>query len=169
MTISVGNGPDKWSSFWLSIIRITIGALWIKSGVQKVMDGEFTEKIEGTIAYLLSGDVPGWFLTLFETYITPNAATWAQIVQWGEIVIGALLIIGLFVNLAALGGVFLNSTFFFLASWSSPSTWSLNLLLIIIQMVILLSSGSKALSVDKKLFRKRKVLRKVFLNKKNMY
>lgn len=169
MTISVGNGPDKWSSFWLSIIRITIGGLWIKSGVQKVLDGKFTEKIEGTIAYLLSGDVPGWFVTLFETYVTPNAALWAQIVQWGEIAIGILLIIGLFVNLAVLVGIVFNTTFFFLASWSSPSTWSLNLLLIVIQVVLLLASGSKAISIDKKLFRKRKFLRRLFLNKKNLY
>ncbi len=169
MSIAVGNAPDKYSSFWLSVIRITMGAVWLHAGYGKIKSPDFVNGIELTLTKMLSGDVPAWFSSLFHAYILPNAHTAGTILQWTEVMVGVLLIVGLFVNLAALANIKLNTMFFFLSGWMGASGWTLNLLMIAIAVAILFSSGSKAVSIDKYLFRKHRFLRLIFLNKKTLY
>jgi len=169
MSISVGNAPDKYSSFWLSVIRIMMGAVWLHAGYEKVKSPDFVNGIEQTLNKMLSGDVPVWFSSLFHNYILPNAHTAGTLLQWAEVTIGVLLILGFLVNIAAIGSIKLNAMFFILSGWMSAAGWTLNLLMIVIGVVLLFASGSKAVSCDKYFFRRHKFFRVIFLNKKTLY
>ena len=169
MSIAVGNAPDKYSSFWLSVIRVCVGLVWLHAGYEKVKTPEFVQGIEAILSKMISGNAPQWFVSLFKTYIIPNAYMWVQIIQWAEVAIGVLLIVGFLINIASFGSVVLNITFFFLAGWMGAATWTLNLFMIGIASVLFFASGAKAVSLDKYIFRRHKFFRTIFLNKKTLY
>jgi thiosulfate dehydrogenase (quinone) large subunit len=101
----------------LAIIRIYIGYAWLTAGIGKLTGGGFDASgfIQGAIANA-GGDHPavqGWWATFLETVALPNAELFSFMVMWGEILVGAALILGIFTNFAALMGITMNFAFLF--------------------------------------------------------
>lgn len=57
--------------------------------------------------------VQGWWAAFLETVALPNAGLFSFIVMWGEFLVGAAFIRGLFTNFAALMGIAMNFAFLF--------------------------------------------------------
>ncbi|SHG26530.1 DoxX family protein [Ornithinibacillus halophilus] len=101
----------------LAIIRVYIGYSWLTSGWGKVTGGGFdaTGFLSGAVASA-GGEHPavqGWWATFLEAVAIPNAGLFSFLVMWGEVLVGAALILGIFTNFAALMGITMNFAFLF--------------------------------------------------------
>ncbi|WP_163969401.1 DoxX family protein [Oceanobacillus halotolerans] len=101
----------------LAFLRIYIGYQWFTSGFGKITTGGFDASgfLQGAIASA-GGDHPavqGWWATFLEAVALPNAGLFSFLVMWGEVLVGAALILGLFTNFAALMGITMNFAFLF--------------------------------------------------------
>ena len=125
----------------LAFIRIYIGYTWLTSGLGKMMSGGFDASgfMQGAIASA-GGENPavqGWWAAFLETVALPNAGLFSIMVQWGEVLVGAALILGIFTNFAALMGITMNFAFLF------SGTVSVNAQMVLLT-VFLIAAGFNA-------------------------
>ncbi|RDW20442.1 DoxX family protein [Oceanobacillus chungangensis] len=108
---------NKFVAGVLAILRIYIGYTWLMGGLGKVTSGGFDASgfIQGAIANSTGegATVQAWWGTFLETVALPNAGLFSFMVMWGEILVGAALILGIFTNFAALMGITMNFAFLF--------------------------------------------------------
>src|SRR5947209_1962073 len=121
---------------WL-IVRLYVGYQWITAGLEKLtgysftFDASFGQKlsspwvfgahdgaaIKGFVSGALaqaSGPHPavqGWYASFLQSVVLPNAALFAYLVTFGEVLIGLGLIFGVLTGIAAFFGVFMNLNF----------------------------------------------------------
>ncbi len=106
---------------WL-IVRLYVGWQWLTSGWGKVGEASWTgdnagTAVEGFVQGALektSGshpDVQAWYGWFLEEVVLPNADVFGHLVAYGELLVGAALILGLFVGIAAFFGVVMNTSF----------------------------------------------------------
>ncbi len=120
---------------WL-IVRLYVGYEWLTAGLDKLTGYSFTitdfgqkvgtpwvfgahdgAAIKGFVAGALaqtSGAHPavqGWYAWFLQNFVLPNAAVFAYLVTFGEVLIGLGLIFGCLTGIAAFFGVFLNMNF----------------------------------------------------------
>ncbi|SLL36957.1 DoxX [Mycobacteroides abscessus subsp. abscessus] len=101
----------------LAMLRIYLGYEFIHAGYGKITSGGFdaTGFLQGAIASS-TGDHPavqGWWATFLEHVALPNADLFTFMVQWGELLVGIALILGLFTSFATLMGMVMNFAFLF--------------------------------------------------------
>lgn len=98
----------RWQVLALTILRITIGWHFLYEGLIKVMNPEWS-----AISYLNGASGP--FASLFKSLASNSAAI--EVVnllnQWGLVIIGFSLMIGLFSRWACLGGMALLALYYF--------------------------------------------------------
>jgi thiosulfate dehydrogenase (quinone) large subunit len=117
------------SVIWL-IARLWLGYGWLNAGYQKLWGSEkaafwngggagvkgfATAGVTGSKAGT-GGASYGWFAGILHGFVIPNASWIARVVTLSELVIGALLILGLFTGLAAVAGLALNVVYMFSGS-----------------------------------------------------
>ncbi len=113
----------RFSFFWL-IVRLYVGYEWLMAGWNKLGNPAWTggnagAAIKGFVAGALaktSGehpDVSGWYAGFLENVVLPHASFFSHLVTYGEILVGAALILGLFTGIAAFFGVFMNMSYLF--------------------------------------------------------
>jgi len=101
----------------LAIIRIYLGYQFLHAGIEKLTSGAFDASgfLKGAIA-ASTGEHPavqGWWAAFLEHVALPNAEVFSFLVQWGEILVGIALILGLLTNFATLMGMVMNFSFLF--------------------------------------------------------
>ena len=122
--------------FWL-IIRLYIGYEWLTAGLEKLTGYSFTfdafakptgygpwvfsahdgAALRGFVAGALAqahGPYPAvqsWYAGFLQSFVLPNAAVFAYVVTFGEILVGLGLIFGVLTGIAAFFGVFMNLNF----------------------------------------------------------
>lgn len=121
---------------WL-IVRLYVGYQWITAGFEKLtgysvtFDSTFGHKVSSPWVFsnhdgaalqgFISGSlaqasgthpaVQGWYASFLQNFVLPNAAVFAYMVTFGEILIGLGLIFGVLTGIAAFFGVFMNLNF----------------------------------------------------------
>jgi thiosulfate dehydrogenase (quinone) large subunit len=117
------------SVIWL-IARLWLGYSWINAGYQKLWGSEKAAfwngggaGVKGFATAGVTGSTSGkggasygWFAAFLHNFVIPNASWIAKVVTLSELVIGALLILGLFTGLAAFAGLVLNLVYMFSGS-----------------------------------------------------
>jgi len=141
-------GATKESAVWLALIRILIGYEWLRAGWEKVSDPEFAAGLSGTLAFFAKENPNGWYIGFLQNVALPNVTIFAQLVAWGELLVGLALVLGLFTEVAAFFGMVMNVNFFFAASHLSPSTYSLNMVMFVVTLILLLTRAGKSLGLD---------------------
>jgi thiosulfate dehydrogenase (quinone) large subunit len=114
------------SVLWL-VARLWLGYGWLNAGYQKLWGSEkavfwngggagvkgfATAGVTGSKAGT-GGASYGWFAGFLHGFVIPNASWIAKVVTLSELVIGALLILGLFTGAAAAAGLALNVIYMF--------------------------------------------------------
>ncbi|NPD90352.1 MAG: DoxX family membrane protein [Asgard group archaeon] len=137
------------NNIWLVILRLTLGLEWFMAGLHKLLDPTYIPGIGGTIGFFGSAGNPNlWFQNVATNVFLTNPEVFGWLISVGELLVGVAFIFGALLNFAALAGVFMNLLFYFAAGWLSASTQSINWIMAILTLVLLISTGSKALSVD---------------------
>lgn len=104
--------------FWL-LIRLYVGYEWLMAGIDKlgneawigVRGGEGLRGfIQGSLAKTAGAhpDVASWYAWFLKAAVLPHPVAWSLLVSWGEVLVGAGLILGIFTGIAAFFGVFMN-------------------------------------------------------------
>jgi thiosulfate dehydrogenase [quinone] large subunit len=117
------------SVIWL-VARVWLGYGWLNAGYQKLWGSEKAAfwdgggaGVKGFAAAGVAGSTAGkggasygWWASFLHGFVLPNASWIARLVTVSELVIGALLILGLFTGAAAVAAVALNMIYMFSGS-----------------------------------------------------
>ena len=132
------------------LILLADGLVWLKSSYGKFSGGDFVAGLPATFGKFASKNPYPRFKDFLTSTAIPNYQVFGNLVLWGELFVAvaivgltALLLFGVKLNkpwlillkLGLLGGAFLNLIFFLASGWTSPSTESLNLLMLAVQAV----------------------------------
>ena len=128
---------------WL-VVRLYVGYEWLMVGWGKLGNPAWIGDKAGTaVAGFLNGalqktgghhpDVSGWSGAFVQIVALPNASVFSYLVTFGEILVGAALILGAFTGIAAFFGTFMNLNFLF------AGTVSLNPVLLLLQLFLILA------------------------------
>jgi thiosulfate dehydrogenase [quinone] large subunit len=121
----------RFAWLWL-IIRLYVGYQWLSSGWGKISGGTWAsgESLksfwENAVAIPEQGKpaiAVGWYRDFIQYMLDNGWYTWfADVIMWGEFLIGIALIIGALTGIAAFFGVFLNWNFI-MAGTASTNAW----------------------------------------------
>jgi thiosulfate dehydrogenase [quinone] large subunit len=135
-------GSTRFAWLWL-ILRLYLGWQWLSSGWGKISGGTWAsgESLKGfwtnAVAIPEQGKPPiafDWYRDFIQFMLDRGWYTWfADVIMWGEFLIGIALILGAFVGIAAFCGAFLNWNFIM------AGTASTNGLLFAIAIVLMLA------------------------------
>ena len=139
----------KTAWFWL-ILRVYVGYEWLAAGLDKVVDpvngpkwvgAEAGTAVKGFLTGALGKadpvkfahpDVSQGYAYFINNFAMPNAELFSYMVAYGEVLVGAALILGFLTGLSAFFGVFMNFNYLFAGTVSvNPEFLLLGLLLIL--------------------------------------
>ncbi len=138
---------------WL-IVRLYVGYQWISAGFEKLTGYSLFGEAQKGGAWIFSGhdsaamagfvsgalklstgahpSVQGWYAWFLQSLVLPNAAFFAYVITFGEILVGLGLIFGCLTGIAAFFGVFMNLNFMLAGAVSiNPVIGALALFLIL--------------------------------------
>lgn len=134
--------------FFLLFI-LAIGLVWLKSSYGKLTGGVFVDGLGKTLTMFASKNPYPWYKDFLTQVAIPNAKTFGLLTMWGEFLsavsitaasiilmaTGGSKLVKIVLLLGLLGGAFLNAVFWLASAWTSPSTDSLNLLMLVLQAI----------------------------------
>lgn len=127
------------ASVVLLIFRLYVGYHWITAGWEKLTGDEAFSALGflkfATSEKMTTGENPsvqGWWASFLENVAIPNIGLFSFLVEWGELLIGIALILGIFTNFAATMGALMNFAFMLSGSTSiNPQMLFLTLFIIV--------------------------------------
>jgi thiosulfate dehydrogenase (quinone) large subunit len=136
-------GSTRWAWLWL-VMRLYVGYSWLNSGIGKLGNPAWTQTGEALKGFweraVLVPDPPArpaiafdWYRTFIQTLLDTSSYTWfAKLVTFGEVMIGAALILGAFTGIAVFFGAFMNWNFMMAGTASiNPLLFTLSIFLIL--------------------------------------
>ncbi|MDP2676948.1 MAG: DoxX family protein [bacterium] len=88
------------------LLRISLGGLFFYSGITKIMNPDWS-----AAGYMAGAKT---FASFFQLLSSPAYIGWVNLLnEWGLTILGAALILGLFVRWAAIGGVIIMMLYYF--------------------------------------------------------
>lgn len=122
-------GTVTWAWLWL-IARLYIGFIWISAGWEKIHNPVWVGDSSGqALSGFVQGalekaagahpDVQGWYASFLQNEVLNHASFWSYLVSFGELLVGAALILGFFTGIAAFLGLFMNMNYLLAGSVST--------------------------------------------------
>lgn len=113
-----------------TVVRVYVGYEWLIAGYHKVINpiwvgsnagGAITGFVNGALAKTVGEhpDVTMWYAWFLQHVVLPHANTWSHAIAYGELLVGAGLILGAFTFLAAFFGAFMNVNYLLAGTVSS--------------------------------------------------
>ena len=136
---------------WFVLLRIGVGAIWLRSGLLKIPRKEYLRYGEKFERYIDKNPFP-WYGAFLKHCMLPFSRPAGYFFVTAEVIVGLTLILGLLTVPMAIAGVFFNINFRLAAGWQSPSNTPLNYLMILCQLLVVASGAGGHLSLDALLF-----------------
>jgi thiosulfate dehydrogenase [quinone] large subunit len=119
----------KTSQLWpVTLLRVYTGVFFFYYGFGKVRNPNFADGLSGFVSRNLENCF-GFMRPFLESVVLPNSGVFAFLVSWGELLIGAALIVGLATRYASIAGAVMVVVFWFtkgqgfLAAQNHDSIW----------------------------------------------
>lgn len=142
------NVSNKLPLYFL-LILLAIGLIWLKSSYGKLTGGVFVDTLGKTLTMFASKNPYPWYKSFLTNVAIPSSATFGLLTMWGElltavsitassvllIATGGSKLIKIILLLGLLAGAYLNAIFWLASAWTSPSTDSLNLLMLTLEAI----------------------------------
>lgn len=133
----------------LLLILLCIGVIWLKSSLSKFTNGDFASLLGEVLSKTVDKNPYPLFKQFLTNIVIPNSYLFGSSVMWGELLSGISITAGVILLLkeyrikwakllliaGLTGGVFLNINFWLGLGNASPASDSLNLLMIMIEMI----------------------------------
>ena len=135
----------------LVILRIAIGYWFLKFGYAK-----YTGMLEGTkltaqLAGLTKDMPPGWF-PWYQSFLTDvvasHASFFAYLILFGELAVGAALVIGFLTRPALLAGMFMNLSYHLASGYKPGASGFVNMVFICAELSLIFTPVGRCLGVD---------------------
>jgi thiosulfate dehydrogenase [quinone] large subunit len=85
-------GQGRSGLMGLLAVQAIIGYEWLVSGLAKIVRGDFVSGLREQLPDL-SAEAPGWFKSILDVVVIPNATFFAVLIEVGELLIGVALIV----------------------------------------------------------------------------
>jgi len=128
-------------------VRLYTGYFFFKYGLEKLTRGFGGTELHDTLARWAAGPAYDFYTPFLQSVAIPHAGLFARLVAYGELVVGALLLLGCATRLAALGGIFLCFNFLFASGESILSVEAPSVFLLLLLTVYATAAG-RALGLD---------------------
>ncbi|MFQ5817872.1 MAG: DoxX family protein [Terriglobia bacterium] len=132
----------------LVVLRVYLGVLFLRSALPKVQAGS---EWAGRMAAFLERVLPRsyeFYRGFLEATVLPNKELVAFLVSWGEVLVGAALLLGVVTRLAALMGIVMTGNYLLAKGVSWLAASSHDALFILMLLVVLLGAAGRAYGVD---------------------
>src|ERR671922_964754 len=152
------NAPE----IWIALLRMIVGAWFLKAvwtkltvsfawGIVPYIDvsSRFINFHPKRVAEFAAGNPVEWYKRFLEEIVLPQAALFARLQAYGEVIVGISLLIGLCVALGALVGLFLTVNYGLATQWMSFGQQGFHLLLITSMLVVLLTRAGRVWGLDR--------------------
>lgn len=138
-------------------LRLWIGYYMANQGVRKFQrDFAAGDWITRQIGELDKIELYPWYKSLLVDFVVPNRELFGNLVTWGEILVGACLILGLLTRYSAIVGLFMLINYSLGPGMARGAlVLDLPLTFIVAVVVLILSSPGRAMGLDALLFRKK--------------
>ena len=135
------------AAFWLAIARVYLGAYWLIHGVSKLLNhGQLT--------------IPPWYHGMLAGPLAQNLRVAEPAVAIAEVIVGSLLILGLFTRLSALAAIALAAGFLTKGAYPDYTAFAGNTAAITVLALLTFALASDfGLSFDKLRMTRRRVQR----------
>ncbi len=149
-------------AFWLALVRIVTGALWLAHGVPKFTNaGEFLPPngaMAGFLAKAVTSSTAGGYHNFLTTVVVPNIGLFAELVRLGEVLVGVSLVFGAATRLGGLVGVVLTLNYIFAKGniLSTSTLQGLDVAMLVLSAISMLLPTGRALGVDAAFIRSRR-------------
>jgi uncharacterized membrane protein YphA (DoxX/SURF4 family) len=153
---------------WLALLRIVVGAWFIKAVWTKLAIGwawgvipyptvapRFIGFHPKRVAEFAAGNPIGWYKDFLEQTVLPNAALFATLQTWGEVAVGIGLVLGLATRLIALVGLYLALNYGLASQWMTFGQQGFHLLLVTSMLILAGAGAGRAWGLDARLRRGR--------------
>jgi len=141
------------------LMRLWIGYYLLQQGIRKYnRNFPSTDWIGTQIGDLNKVEIYDWYKSFLVDVVVPNKELFGSLVMWGEILVGACILVGLLTRWSAVVGLFMLVNYFFGpgmarggASLAQQQTF------IVALVMIILSNPGRTLGLDALMFRKEPV------------
>ncbi|WP_252315988.1 DoxX family protein [Sinobaca sp. H24] len=122
--------------------RLYLGWTWLTSGLGKITEGfnpgGFLQQAVADPVMQGGGEAMAypWYTAFLEYVAVPNAGMMGFLVMWGEVLVGAGLLIGLFTTTFAFFGGMMNMAFLL------AGTVSVNPIMLVLAVLLLIGKGN---------------------------
>ncbi|MFQ5723716.1 MAG: DoxX family membrane protein [Terriglobia bacterium] len=131
----------------LVLLRLYLGFAFLLAGLPKLRGAEdWPARMAGAIEGALPRSYD-FYRSFLEGTVLPHKEVFAALVAWGEVLVGAALLLGLCTRGAALAGLVMNVNYL-LMSGQHPLGPMNNAAFIFLELVVLLGAAGRALGVD---------------------
>jgi thiosulfate dehydrogenase [quinone] large subunit len=132
----------RFSPVWL-VVRVLLGFAWLKPGFDKLADPAWMQTGEALKGFWLRAvEVPtdgrpaiafDWYRGFIQSMLDSGSYVWfAKLVTLGEILVGAMLILGIFTGVAAFLGAFMNWDYIMAGSASTNGLMIVGAILLVL-------------------------------------
>lgn len=148
-------------SQWLAVLRILVGLWFVKALTSKmdfVLLGGFFPFIGveprwvSTMPVLVAKQAAEnpilWYKAFLEQTVLPNAATFATLTAWGEVLVGLSLTTGILAGLGALGGLWLSINYGLASAHMSSASLGFHYMLVATLAILFLARAGRAWGLD---------------------
>lgn len=77
----------------LAIVQLILAYEWLVSGINKLLNMNFTVQLEGTLRSSLAGNPCGWYVDFLRSVVLPHPMLFGVLSEVGETVIGITLLV----------------------------------------------------------------------------
>jgi uncharacterized membrane protein YphA (DoxX/SURF4 family) len=151
------NFSERTYLWYVVLMRLWIGYYMLQQGIRKFLrDSPHRDWLSREMGEAAATRLYPWYHSFLENVVVPHSVLFGYLVMWGEILVGACLILGLLTRWSSIVGLFMMVNYFFGpgmarggATMAQQQTFSVAFLMFI------LSSPGRTLGLDGLLFRKK--------------
>jgi thiosulfate dehydrogenase (quinone) large subunit len=148
-------------AFWLALVRIVTGAIWVAHGVSKFTNAAAFMPPNGVMAGFLQKALTtstGGYHNFLMSTVIPNINLFAELVRLGEVLVGASLILGAATRLGGLVGVVLTLNYMLAKGdvLTSATLQGLDVAMLVLSAINLVLPTGRSLGVDALFIRSRR-------------
>ncbi len=146
-----GFGASKAAHLWpVALLRVYTGIFFAYHGFGKLAGGNFADGMEGFLNSRLEGTF-AFFSPFIESVVLPNKAVFGFLVSWGELAIGAALIVGLATRWASIAGAVMLMSFWFAKGQGILDGQNHDIIWVVIFVVLATVHAGRIHGLDEKL------------------